>query len=96
VTLGDGPNLGYCHPAGRPVRVLLLTRDRPVLMEDNMEIAVIGSSEPTATSAKTNHKRDASFNRAAADKHAESIRAEKKQRRSSAHKVALGRSHTNG
>jgi hypothetical protein len=60
-----------------------------------MEIPVIGSSEPTATPAKTQPKRDASFNRAAADKHAESIRAKKKQRRS-AHKVALRRSHTNG
>ena len=35
---GDCPNLGYFHPAGRPVRVLLLTRDRTALMEDNMEI----------------------------------------------------------
>lgn len=56
-----------------------------------MEIPLIDSSEPV----KTQPKHDASFNRAVADKRAESVRAKKKQRRA-AHKVALRRSHTNG
>jgi len=64
-------------------------------MENNMEIPEIGSSERTATPAKTQPKHDASSDRAGVDKRAASIRAKKKQRRT-AHKVALRRSHTNG
>lgn len=60
-----------------------------------MEMPLIDSSESVETPARTQPKHDASFNRAVADKRAESVRAKKKQRRA-AHKVTLRRSHTNG